>query len=69
MQLIITYKIHKLKVHEKMDLILQVMEKVLLRPGHLKIRTYCIIEISTFKFLITFRKQHFFYEGNDFSEG
>lgn len=28
MQLIITYEIQKLKVHEKMDLILQVMEKV-----------------------------------------
>lgn len=55
MQLIITYAIQKLKVHEKMDLILQVMEKVLLRPGHLEIRTYCITEISTLKFLITFR--------------
>lgn len=52
MQLIITYEIQK---HEKMDLILQVMEKVLLRPGHLEIRTYCITEISTLKFLITFR--------------
>lgn len=55
MQLIITYEIQKHKVHEKMDLILQVMEKVLLRPGHLEIRTYCITEISTLQFLITFR--------------